>query len=599
MPIPLKISPRIIPSIASLYNDTNRIFMEYIDNSLDGAEEFFDKDSNSYTKKISITLDIYQKDAKNIEIIISDSCTWIRNMLKVIQSIWNSDKKAQPWTNWQFWYWIYSFMACCNYLKIISKEEELPQAKSIIIDRNKFNTDNQEDVVFPDFKNESIFPYQSWTIIKLSNFDKSMAKQIDLEEIKSEIEKHFELLLHRKNLEIKLTNKSSNLINKDKEYTCTPFNYDILEWEIYDENIRDFDYIKGKKYPEKLQLTTEKPIHIYLKITKWKVINKLPVFISKWRRIAEIKDIKAFHSKHKSDIWWHPNITGYIDLQDFIEPTIARNDFKNTDKSKALFSEIIKLEELILLFIHEKDKESENKHYQVLEDKLNQALSKLAKLDSMNYRTEYWTWSNTNLQDGGSWQSFENWFWRKDRWEWEGKSDEWDKIWENEWDGIWPSWNKWNDISWWEEEWDFASNKENENPFEDSDFKWWEKKKSWFNIEIVDVDLLEDESWKKLRSQLIWTKLRIFKKHPDFESRLDKNEFWRWRKWWLKVTQRLITYLAWEITVHYKDTFHNKSWKMAPEYNKKLFEDLVEFIYKFEDILKDVVWMNLSDFSDN
>ena len=33
MGIQVNISPRIIPNIASLYNDVNRIFLEYIDNS--------------------------------------------------------------------------------------------------------------------------------------------------------------------------------------------------------------------------------------------------------------------------------------------------------------------------------------------------------------------------------------------------------------------------------------------------------------------------------------------------------------------------------------------------------------------------------------
>ena len=43
MGIQVNISPRIIPSIASLYNDVNRIFLEYIDNSLDSAEQFYDQ----------------------------------------------------------------------------------------------------------------------------------------------------------------------------------------------------------------------------------------------------------------------------------------------------------------------------------------------------------------------------------------------------------------------------------------------------------------------------------------------------------------------------------------------------------------------------
>jgi hypothetical protein len=60
----------------------------------------------------------------------------------------------------------------------------------------------------------------------------------------------------------------------------------------------------------------------------------------------------------------------------------------------------------------------------------------------------------------------------------------------------------------------------------------------------------------------------------------------------LKISQRLITYLAGEITVHYKDRYYMKSGQ--PEYNKKMFESLVESIYLFEDLLKDAVGKNLS-----
>jgi hypothetical protein len=68
MSIQLKISPRIIPSIATLYNDTNRIFMEYIDNSIDSAEQFLE--NNSYIKNINISLKI-EKD----RVIIEDNST--------------------------------------------------------------------------------------------------------------------------------------------------------------------------------------------------------------------------------------------------------------------------------------------------------------------------------------------------------------------------------------------------------------------------------------------------------------------------------------------------------------------------------------------
>ena len=48
MSIKPHISPRLIPNIASLYNDVNRIFLEYIDNSLDSAESYYDQNTNSY-----------------------------------------------------------------------------------------------------------------------------------------------------------------------------------------------------------------------------------------------------------------------------------------------------------------------------------------------------------------------------------------------------------------------------------------------------------------------------------------------------------------------------------------------------------------------
>ncbi|GEM_PF-6047286 len=37
MSVKVHISPHIVNSVASLYNDSNRIFMEYIDNAIDSC----------------------------------------------------------------------------------------------------------------------------------------------------------------------------------------------------------------------------------------------------------------------------------------------------------------------------------------------------------------------------------------------------------------------------------------------------------------------------------------------------------------------------------------------------------------------------------
>ena len=72
------ISPKILNSIASLYNDTNRIFMEYIDNSIDSADQFyFDKTLNSYSRPVEIILKIEGKTAKDGKVNILDNCLQI------------------------------------------------------------------------------------------------------------------------------------------------------------------------------------------------------------------------------------------------------------------------------------------------------------------------------------------------------------------------------------------------------------------------------------------------------------------------------------------------------------------------------------------
>jgi len=54
------------------------------------------------------------------------SITWIniiRYFICIISTkIGNSDKKAQVWTNGQFGYGIYSFMACCQSLEITTND---------------------------------------------------------------------------------------------------------------------------------------------------------------------------------------------------------------------------------------------------------------------------------------------------------------------------------------------------------------------------------------------------------------------------------------------------------------------------------------------
>lgn len=562
MAIQGNIAPRIIQSISSLYSDSNRVLLEFIDNSIDSAEKYFDSANNRYNKPIKITLEIIGDTYKDGSVVVSDNCEGISNLESIVQSFGNSRKRGQEFTNGQFGFGMCSFLASCEKLEILTKTED-NNAERIFILKEHFGVDKMEDFLFGDIENVNKFPTTSGTIITLSLFDKNNWKELDISMIKSEIEKHFELLLTRENLEIKL-------INKKEEYVCVPFDYSKYDGGHIEEYVEEIDQESGLKHR----------IHLYIKVTKGNDIKKRPVFIIKGRRINEINEIKAFKSVNKSDIWNHPNVTGYIDLGSYLEPDISRNGFAAKHKTRAnvLFDFLVSKEGEVLNLIKEGNEQSQEKHYQKLEDILSKALSKLAKVDSMNYRTEYVSGHDVLLQEGGI---------GVDGSEALPTSPEAnrpnDGITRDDVDGVNPSDQLGGNNN---------LDKEKDNPFNDGYPQGAERKKSGFNIKISDIPPnLDAETGKPIKSRLLGNTIEIFRKHPEFEDRLQHSKGGE-----PKVSQRLITYLAGEITVHYKDKFYMKSGQ--PSYDKKMFQSLVDSIYLFEDLLKDTVNQNLSSWND-
>jgi hypothetical protein len=562
MSIQGNIAPRIIQSISGLYTDSNRVLLEFIDNSIDNAEQYFNFSNNKYSRPIEIKLEILGNNYKDGFVTITDSCEGITDLEKIVMDFGNSRKRGQAETNGEFGFGMCSFLACCEKLEILTKTKK-DYAEKITILKEHFNVDKHEDFLFSNIEKVKSFPYKSGTIIKLSGFSKNSWKDLNIDFIKNEIEKHFEMLLNRINLEIKLK-------DKNKEYLCQPFDYSIHEGKELDELVYEIPGLSQK---------IEKPIHIFLKVIKGKDLNKRPVFIIKGRRINEINAIKEFKSDFKNDIWNHPNITGYVDLIDYIKPNISRLGFRPESKEeiKALFDILISKEQQILDLIKDTNEETQEKHYQQLEDILSKALSKIARIDAMNFRTEYFTGNDIKLQDGavGVGDSIfpplstnpnkPNSGIKDDEIRGDNPNDE-------------LGGNK-------------NLNKEVDNPFDDKEPQGSERKKSGFNIKISDLEPnIDSDTGKQIKSRLLGNTIEIFRKHPEFENRVE-----HFRGGEPKISQRLITYLAGEITVHYKDKYYMKSGQ--PAYDKKMFASLVESIYLFEDLLKDAVGKNLSSWN--
>jgi len=214
-------------------------------------------------------------------------------------------------------------------------------------------------------------------------------------------------------------------------------------------------------------------------------------------------------------------------------------------------------------------------------------LSKLARIDSMNYRTDYIKGGDISLKQDGTGVEFEEGMGGKD-FSTNGKDGGGSSnIGTDENNGIGPG----------EKEGDVSNDKvggdkiRSEEQFEDSDSRAKERKKSGFNIRISDTEpQIDNETGKSKRSLLVGSEIIIYKKHPDFQERAKFT-----RQGEAKISERLITYLAGEITVHYKDKYYNKLQSGQPEYNINMFIGLMEFVYQFENLLAPLVGKNLSD----
>ena len=338
------------------------------------------------------------------------------------------------------------------------------------------------------------------------------------------------------------------------------------------------------------------PLKVYVKITPGKDIDRRPVIISNGRRISEIFSLKSFKSKNKQTIWNHPNLTGYIDVKNFVDPTIARNDFRNNKSSKALFNYLIKIEESIEDLISSINKKDEERHYNHLENELNKALSALARMDTktLKYRTEIISGKKIPLQDGGD-DGYETGIDEKTNINVIPNPDQVDlNPDDTNLDDLNPdnpdeNINPNNDGS--------SQLLESENPYDDSNKLGKKSRRSGFNVRINDGHpdtIMRDGEIVEQRSVLAGDTIEIFKQHPDFQSRVRQS-----RTHAHKISRRMITYLAGEMTVHYKHMWHNKLGGGKPEYNKDMFIDLTDSIYKLEEMLSPLKNRNLTDLNNN
>ncbi|HEX2787598.1 MAG TPA: ATP-binding protein [Ignavibacteria bacterium] len=361
-----RISPLIITSIASMYNDPIRVLMEFIDNSFDSFSNIVQSCEET---KNNINVNIKGKKHIDAEITIFDDCTGIDELSRILENIGNSDKKAQSWTNGRFGFGIFSFLAVCSKITIETKTKGTDIVQKVEILRSDFEKEQISDINFIITKIKKGGLNNSYTKVTLTDFLKDKWEEIDVNKLKDEIESHFELILKDKRINVTLKTE------RNKTKICKAFDYTSIEGEEYNRS-----FLLDPGIPE----SKENPrIDVFLKFTLNRSLQRLPVFITKQRRVEQVKRLKVFDSNNKTKIWSNPYLTGFVDTKSVLNPTLSRDNYSTDRNAKSLFKRLREIEPEIIDFVnknlslHQKTNISEIES--LINDIVNKTISKFLK----------------------------------------------------------------------------------------------------------------------------------------------------------------------------------------------------------------------------
>ncbi len=537
--------------------------MEYIDNSLDSAEHLWVETGGKYPRDISVVVKI---DTLNKTVMVQDNCRGMTrgSLLRIVEHIGDSEKKKSDFTNGQFGFGIHAYAACANKLEVVSAVSEDNYAQKIVIDRSAYTTGGE--IADPIKSPKEKYNLSAGTIIRVTGFDREWWKELTAEQLKTEIEKHFERLLARDRLRVLL-------VCDGKEIRCSPYDYNSHEGKVIERTITS---LVSERASTRKTIHLSPPISVYLKVTEDILPDKRPVFTSKGRRIEEVQAIKSFRNKSgfRTGLWAHQNLTGYIDIAGQLEPTLPRDDFERTYNRGLVYDEIVKLEEEINEALQAINRRAEVSHMRNLEDLLSSTLSDLAKHDLLKFRNSFQPGGSETVTPAieGSVAIFQP-----------GGKDDFIGGAPNDSDKGQP----------------FAQETSAEPKASNDSIPAKPKRSSGFNVRFSDREQRRSDGTMLRSNYLEGDAIVIYTSHEDFQSRMKRS-----RQGEPLVSERLVTYLASEIAIHYKDKFYTtKGTQPAVQaiMNQRtdLFTDVVSFIYLFEQALQPFINKSLLHLEDN
>jgi len=530
---------RLLNRIAQRYSRLSRILMEYVDNSLDDAESFYNKEGGYYKKQVKIHIGITKNPSC---IVITDNCNGMdkKQLTRLIQNVGESQKHSK-FTNGQFGFGVHAFRAACKTITILSRSNN-EDTYELHIDRDSMN-------FHPPKKSACRIKTVSGTQIVLREFDESWLEGLNGAETTNEIQYHFDGLLRRKNLTITVIEKGK------KPKICKPLRYRSID---------------GKKLRKRININGE-TIKVALWVSHNPMKNQSCYFTSNGRRINEIHEVKSFmkFSRARYSVWSHPHVTGYIEVRDFLEPVITRDEFQRTTNRSILYKAIVNnIEPQLIKLVEEINAERRTVEMGRLGNILSKCFNVAVRKD--NYRVEGQASYVEQIQ--------------KDPTSRVGKRklpDEWlndaDENQENEGENAENAPNILGE----KDENVLGEKDKNKAKRQKREKKIDKLKKVAGRFSMKFVHELKDPEGQIQRASLVGDDMYINVKHPDFEERMAMNK----AQSKMYITQRLNSYISTVSANAYKKAVVQRSTQGLLEFKDEpmqLFSELHDLEFSLE-----------------
>lgn len=529
----------LLNEVAKRYSSTERILMEYVDNGLDDAEILYRANADAYPSEVRIEISI---DTARRYVTILDNCRGMRRdtLERVVAKVGESQKKGITWVNGRFGFGVHAFRAAAETIHFRTKHAD---GEDIELSLQR----NQHRGIRRPWRSLDPSPFAdgTGTEVKVGPFEEEWFENVTAYSIKQEVECHFERLLARRNLSISVSQDGRPPVR------CEPFDYSQIPGEDFERTL--YVEFSGAIYP----------VEVHLKVSELEVPGRAARFFARGRRINEISEIKSFirRSNHRTSVWGHPHLLGYIEVGELVRPVITRDDFDRGKRRTLLYDEVLDLEDDLKEALNRVNEAHRDTTLNRLEDVLRDVLRDLAREDRLLLRSELTVGNETGaLITGGGGVNSEG--------EPEPKPTE-------------------TGVTWCGVEAGEVGSDESEDGKEIGDAEGGHqvvddptqsegarRRRAGFDIKFGNFP--PDTEGQLRRSKLVDGTIYINSAHADFKERMAFT-----RQGGPKFTDRLGAYLAATVSIHYKDQFYQR-YGRQPERRDQMFDEQVEFMCRLE-----------------